>query len=158
MNTTPDRAGALHRIVIVGGGAGGLELATLLRNTLSRRGQAAATLIERTRTHVWKPKLHEISAGNMDVSAHEVGYLAQSHWHHIRYRVGEMMCLERERPEVLVAPYVDDEGQQVTPQRAFVYDTLVMAVGSQSSEPGDARWALRLPHQSGRHHRVDPAL
>ena len=66
-------------------------------NTLGRRAQAEVTLIERTRTHVWKPKLHEIAAGSMDMSAHEVGYLAQSHWHHFRYRVGEMTGLDRAR-------------------------------------------------------------
>ncbi|NML97171.1 NAD(P)/FAD-dependent oxidoreductase [Paraburkholderia sp. RP-4-7] len=147
MNTTTDRSRERHRIVIVGGGAGGLELATRLGNTLGRRGQAEVTLIEQNRTHVWKPKLHEIAAGSMDMSAHEVGYLAQSHWHHFRYRVGEMVGLDRERREVLVAPHVDGDGQQVTPQRAFGYDTLVMAVGSQSNDfgtPGVREHAMRL--------------
>lgn len=147
MNVASHRLGARHRIVIVGGGAGGLELATLLGNTLGRRGQAEVTLIEKTRTHVWKPKLHEIASGSMDMHVHEVGYLAQSHWHHFRYRVGEMVGLDRERREVLVAPYVDDEGQQVTPQRVFGYDTLVMAVGSQSNDfgtPGVREHAMKL--------------
>lgn len=136
-----------HRIVIVGGGAGGLELATRLGDTLGRRGKAEVTLIEKTRTHVWKPKLHEIASGSMDMSAHEVGYLAQSHWHHFRYRVGEMVGLDRERRQVLVAPYLDHEGRQVTPERSFGYDTLVMAVGSQSNDfgtPGVREHAMRL--------------
>jgi NADH dehydrogenase len=55
-----------HRIVIVGGGAGGFELATRLGDTLGRRGKAEITLIERKHSHVWKPKLHEIAAGSMD--------------------------------------------------------------------------------------------
>jgi NADH:ubiquinone reductase (H+-translocating) len=138
---------ARHRIVIVGGGAGGLELATRLGDTLGRRGKVDVTLIDRTRTHVWKPKLHEIAAGSMDMSAHEVGYLAQSHWHHFRYRVGAMVGLDRERREVHVAPFFDDEGQQVTPQRAFGYDTLVIAIGSQSNDfgtPGVAEHAIKL--------------
>jgi len=147
MSAATLRAGTPHRIVIVGGGAGGLELATRLGDTLGRRGQAEVTLIEKTRTHVWKPKLHEIASGSMDMSAHEVNYLAQSHWHHFRFRVGEMVGLDRERREVLVAPHVDDEGQQVTPQRVFGYDTLVMAVGSQSNDfgtPGVREHAMRL--------------
>ncbi|NPC57384.1 NAD(P)/FAD-dependent oxidoreductase [Caenimonas soli] len=147
MSAATLRAGTRHRIVIVGGGAGGLELATRLGDTLGRRGQAEVTLIEKTRTHVWKPKLHEIAAGSMDMSAHEVGYLAQSHWHHFRFRVGEMVGLDRERREVLVAPHVDDEGQQVTPRRVFGYDTLVIAVGSQSNDfgtPGVREHAMRL--------------
>jgi NADH dehydrogenase len=136
-----------HRVVIVGGGAAGLELATALGNSLGRRGKADITLIDRTRTHVWKPKLHEIAAGSMDMSAHEVGYRAQSHWHHFRFRVGAMVGLDRERREVQVAPFIDDEGQLVTPERSFGYDTLVMAIGSQSNDfgtPGVSEHAMKL--------------
>ncbi len=140
-------ADALHRIVIVGGGAGGLELATRLGDTLGARGKCEVMLIDKKRTHVWKPKLHEIAAGSMDISAHEVPYMAQSHWHHFQYRVGEVVGLDRERREVDVAPYLDDEGQPVTPQRVFRYDTLVMAVGSLSNDfgtPGVREHAMRL--------------
>jgi NADH dehydrogenase len=138
-----------HRVVIVGGGAGGLELATRLGDKLGRRVEV--TLIDRNRTHVWKPKLHEIAAGSMDLSAHEVDYLAQSHWHRFRYRIGEMVGLDRERREVHVAPSVDEEGRQVTPQRRFGYDTLVISVGSQSNDfgtPGVAEHAMKLESQA----------
>ena len=147
MSDTPARPAVRHRIVIVGGGAGGLELATRLGDTLGRRGRAEITLIDRNRTHVWKPKLHEIAAGSMDMSAHEVSYLAQAHWHHFRWRVGAMVGLDRARREVLVAPYVDDEGQQVTAQRVFGYDTLVVSIGSLSNDfgtPGVAEHAMKL--------------
>ena len=136
-----------HRIVIVGGGAGGLELATHLGDSLGRRGQADITLIDKNRTHVWKPKLHEIAAGSMDLGAHEVDYLAQAHWHHFRFRIGELTGIDRGRREVHVAPYVDDEGREVTPGRAFGYDTLVVAIGSLSNDfgtPGVNEHALRL--------------
>jgi len=136
-----------ERIVIVGGGAGGLELATRLGDTLGKRGRAEVTLIDKNRTHVWKPKLHEIASGSMDMSAHEVDYLAQAHWHHFRFRIGEMTGLDRERREVRVAPYLDDEGREVTPDRVFGYDTLVLALGSLSNDfgtPGVAAHALRL--------------
>jgi NADH:ubiquinone reductase (H+-translocating) len=139
--------GQRHRVVIVGGGAGGIELATRLGDTFGRRGQAEITLIDRNRTHVWKPKLHEIAAGSMDMSAHEVGYLAQSHWHHFRYRVGEMVGLDRAKREVHVAAYVDDEGEQVTAPRSFGYETLVLAIGSQSNDfgtPGVTEHAMKL--------------
>jgi NADH:ubiquinone reductase (H+-translocating) len=143
------QAAARHRVVIVGGGAGGLELATRLGDRLGRR--VDVTLIDRNRTHVWKPKLHEIAAGSMDLAAHEVDYLAQSHWHRFRYRIGEMIGLDRERREVQVAPSFDDEGRQVTPQRCFGYDTLVIAVGSQSNDfgtPGVAEHAMKLESQA----------
>ena len=148
----------LHQIVIVGGGAGGLELATRLGDTLARRGKAQVTLIERRRTHLWKPKLHEIAAGSMDLTAHEVDYLAQSHWHHFRYRIGEMTGLDRERREVHVASFIDDEGTEVTPARKFRYDTLVIAVGSLSNDfgtPGVADHAMKLetPEHAARFNR-----
>jgi len=142
---------ARHRIVIVGGGAGGLELATRLGDSLGRRGRADITLIDKYRTHVWKPKLHEIASGSMDLSAHEVDYLAQAHWHHFRFRIGEMTGLDRERREVRVAPYMDDEGREVTPEREFGYDTLVLALGSLSNDfgtPGAAAHALKLESKS----------
>ncbi|KQV78890.1 NAD(P)/FAD-dependent oxidoreductase [Rhizobacter sp. Root1221] len=138
---------APHRIVIVGGGAGGLELATRLGDTLGKRGQADITLIDKNRTHVWKPKLHEIASGSMDLSAHEVDYLAQAHWHHFHYRIGEMTALDRQRRQVRVAPYLDDEGREVTPDRVFGYDTLVLAIGSLSNDfgtPGVGDFALKL--------------
>lgn len=143
MNKRADR----HRVVIVGGGAGGLELATRLGDTLGKRGLAEVTLIDRNRTHVWKPKLHEIASGSMDMSAHEVDYLAQAHWHHFRFRLGEMTGIDRARREVQVAPYLDNEGNLVTPERAFGYDTLVIAIGSLSNDfgtPGVRAHALRL--------------
>lgn len=136
-----------HRIVIVGGGAAGIELATRLGDSLGKRGQADVTLIDKNRTHVWKPKLHEIAAGSMDLSEHEVDYLAQAHWHHFRYRIGEMTGIDRERRKVHVAPHLDSEGRQVTPERVFGYDTLVIAIGSLSNDfgtPGVSEYALKL--------------
>ena len=70
---------ALHEIVIVGGGAGGLELATRLGETLGKRKRARITLVEKSRTHLWKPLLHAIAAGSMDPSEEELNYLAQAH-------------------------------------------------------------------------------
>ena len=147
MTRAAGKAGKRHRVVIVGGGAGGLELATSLGDTLGRRGLADITLIDRSRTHVWKPKLHEIAAGSMDMAAHEVGYLAQSHWHHFRYRMGAMVGLDRDKREVQVAPFVDEAGELVTPARVIGYDTLVVAIGSQSNDfgtPGVAKHAMTL--------------
>jgi NADH:ubiquinone reductase (H+-translocating) len=150
--------GALHRIIVVGGGAGGLELATRLGDKLGKRNRAHVTLIERERTHFWKPHLHEIAAGSMDIGVYETNYLAQSHWHYFRYRIGEMIGLDRERRSVMVAPFVDEDGDHVTPQREFPYDTLVMAVGSLTNDfgiPGAKEHAISLetPAQAERFHR-----
>ncbi|HYI82744.1 MAG TPA: NAD(P)/FAD-dependent oxidoreductase [Acetobacteraceae bacterium] len=140
-------AAALNQIVVVGGGAAGLELATKLGDTLGRRGEAVITLVERSRSHLWKPLLHEVAAGSMDVDEHDLDYLAQAHWHHFRYRYGEMIGLDRARKEVIVAPTVDDEGRQITPRRSFRYDTLVIAIGSVVNDfgtPGVKEHAIAL--------------
>ena len=81
--------------MVVGGGAAGLELATGLGDKLGKRKRADITLIERSRTHLWKPLLHEVAAGSMNVDNHALDYLAQAHWHHFRYRYGEMIGLDR---------------------------------------------------------------
>jgi NADH dehydrogenase len=148
----------LHRIVVVGGGAGGLELATRLGDRLGRRNRAHVTLIERARTHFWKPHLHELAAGSMDLGVYQTNYLAQSHWHYFRYRIGEMVGLDRARRRVSVAPFVDEDGDQVTPAREFAYDTLVVAVGSQTDDfgtPGVREHAIALetPALAERFHR-----
>jgi NADH dehydrogenase len=148
----------LHQILIVGGGAGGLELATMLGNKLGKRGKAQIQLIDKTRAHLWKPLLHEIAAGSMDLGVHELNYLAQSHWHHFRYGLGEMIGLDRGRREVQVAPVIDEDGNEITPQRVFRYDTLVIAVGSLTNDfgtPGVKEHAIALEtaSEAARFHR-----
>jgi NADH dehydrogenase len=152
------REGTRHRIVVVGGGAAGLELATRLGDRLGRRGRAEVTLIERARTHLWKPMLHVIAAGSMDPNEHELNYLAQAHWHHFRYRLGELIGLDRSRKEVQLAATFDEEGRSVTPARSFRYDTLVIAIGSVTNDfatPGVTAHAVPLetPQQAVRFNR-----
>ncbi len=126
----------LHHIIVVGGGAGGLELATALGNKLGKKKKAAITLIDSTLTHLWKPLLHEVAAGSLNSYEDEVGYLGQSHWHHFRFRLGRMDRLDRKKQEVSLAPTLDDEGNEYIPRRTFHYDTLVMAVGSTTNDFG----------------------
>ena len=143
----PGDGDTLHYIVVVGGGAAGLELATGLGDKLGKRKRADITLIERSRTHLWKPLLHEVAAGSMNVDNHALDYLAQAHWHHFCYRYGEMIGLDRSKREVCLAPTYDDEGNEITPARTFQYDTLVMAVGSTSNDfgtPGVKEFAIPL--------------
>jgi NADH dehydrogenase len=148
----------LHHIVIVGGGAGGLELATRLGDTLGRRGRAEITLVDKAGAHLWKPLLHEIAAGSMDLAEHELGYLAQAHWHHFRYAPGEMIGLDRGRREIIVGRVLDEDGREVTAERRLTYDKLVIAVGSQINDfgiPGVQEHALAIdtPAQAARFNR-----
>ena len=152
----PSPAGQrLHRIVVVGGGAAGLELVTRLGDRLGRRGRAEIGLVDCARTHLWKPLLHEVAAGSLDRAECELNYLAQAHWHGFRFRFGEMVGLDRAKKEVHLAATFDDEGRQVTPSRAIGYDTLVIAVGSVTNDfgtPGVAKYAVPLetPAQAAR--------
>jgi len=137
----------LHQIVIIGGGAGGLELATRLGDTLGRRGRARVTLVDRFRTHLWKPLLHEVAAGSMDLDHHALDYLAQARWHHFRFQLGSMDGLDRTRRVVRVAPTFDEEGRELIPRREIAYDTLVIAVGSHTNDfgtPGAREHAISL--------------
>ena len=148
----------LHHIVIVGGGAGGAELATRLGDTLGRRGRARVTLVDRSRTHLWKPLLHEFAAGSMDLDHHALSYLAQARWHHFRFQRGSMDGLDRRRKVVKVAPTDDEDGRELIPRREISYDTLVIAVGSHTNDfgtPGAREHAISLdmPEQAELFHR-----
>lgn len=148
----------LHHVVIVGGGAGGLELATKLGDTLGRKGKAQITLIDKSKTHVWKPLLHEIAAGSMNPEKHELVYLAQAHWHHFKFRLGSMDRLDRANREISIAPNYDEDGFEVIPRRTFKYDTLIIAVGSTTNDFGvkgarEFSIALDTQDQAERFHR-----
>ncbi|KAF0843155.1 NADH dehydrogenase [Methylovorus glucosotrophus] len=158
MQSQVESGSGLHHVVIVGGGAGGLELATRLGDKLGRKGKAEITLIDRTRTHVWKPLLHEIAAGSMNPDKHELEYLAQAHWHHFRFRLGSMDGLDRAKKEVYIAPFYDEDGVEIIPRRTFKYDTLIIAIGSTTNDFGIAgarehSIALDTQDQAERFHR-----
>ena len=91
----------MHRIVIVGGGAGGIELATRLGDRYGGRRRngaqrASITLIDRNPTHIWKPLLHEVAAGSLDPFAQELAYAAQAQWHGFQFIQGELVGLDRD--------------------------------------------------------------
>ena len=153
--TTP--TAGLHRIVIVGGGAGGLELATRLGHKLGKPRKALVTLVDKSRTHLWKPLLHQVAAGSMDLNDHEVDYLYQARWHHFQFRLGRMVGLDRSTHEIHLAPTLDDQGREVIPASSLPYDTLVLAVGSTTNDfgtpgAGDHAISLDTPGQAALFH------
>ena len=139
-----------HKIVIVGGGAGGLELATRLGKAYGRSNKVIVTLVDKNRTHIWKPKLHEIASGSMDFGDHEVDYMAQAHWNHFTFRIGELKGLDRTNKTIDLFPYLDSDGSPVTPIQQIEYNTLVVCVGSLSNDfgtQGVKEFALKLETQ-----------
>ena len=137
----------MQRIVIVGGGAGGLALATQLGKRLGKKKLADITLVDAARTHVWKPLLHQLAAGSFDTHAEEIEYLAQARWNHFKFRLGSLTGVDRTRKTVQLAASHDDSGREITPAQALGYDTLVIAVGSQTNDfgtPGAAEHTIKL--------------
>ncbi|WP_286916241.1 MULTISPECIES: NAD(P)/FAD-dependent oxidoreductase [Pseudomonas] len=126
-----------HRIVIVGGGAGGLELATSLGKTLGKRGTASITLVDANLTHIWKPLLHEVAAGSLNSSEDELNYVAQAKWNHFEFQLGRMSGLDRAAKQIQLSATLDPEtGLELVPARSIGYDTLVIAVGSTTNDFG----------------------
>lgn len=147
-----------HRIVIVGGGAGGLELATRLGRTLGRRGAAKVVLVDGNLTHIWKPLLHEVAAGTLNSADNELNYVAQAKWNHFEFQIGWLCGLERATRQIRLAAMHDDRGVELLPARTLSYDTLVIAVGSATNDfgtPGAAEHCLFLDTraQAERFHR-----
>jgi len=140
-------ASALHKVVVVGGGAGGLPLACALGDKLGRKRIAEITLVDRFETHVWKPLLHEVAAGRMDVDMHGVDYLTLAHWHRFRFRQGEVVGLDRARRAIDLSAVKFENGDEILPPRRLTYDTLIFCVGSVSNDfgvPGVAEHAIAL--------------
>lgn len=119
-------------IVIVGGGAAGLELATTLGQKLGRNKVAEITLIDKSLTHVWKPLLHEISAGTLRASDCEVDYIQHAYQHHFRFERGAVTQIDRIKKCIHLAEVVDTQGIAAK-ARSVPYDLLVIAVGSRTN-------------------------
>jgi NADH dehydrogenase len=137
----------MQRIVIVGGGAGGLALATQLGKLLGKKGLAGITLVDAARTHVWKPLLHQLAAGSFDTHAEEIEYLAQARWNHFKFRLGRLEGVDRSAKTLQLAASHDEAGREITPAQELAYDTLVIAVGSQTNDfgtPGAAEHTIKL--------------
>lgn len=125
---------SIPRIVVVGGGAGGLELATQLGKSLGKRKTAEIILIDDSQTHLWKPLLHEVAAGTLDAHDDELAYLAQAHVNHFKFVLGRMVGLDRVNKQVQLATMSNELGDEIVPARQQGYDLLVIAVGSISND------------------------
>ncbi|MGS0896317.1 NAD(P)/FAD-dependent oxidoreductase [Burkholderia stagnalis] len=126
----------LTRIVIVGGGIAGLQLATRLGEQLGKPGRAQVTVVDRSPTHVWKPMLHTIAAGTRDVQQQQVIFLAHASEHGYTYQPGELQGLDRARRCVRLGEIRSQTGELVLDTRELEYDVLILALGSQANDFG----------------------
>ena len=81
------------RIVVVGGGVAGLEIATALGKGRTE-AIGSVTLVDSDSAHVWKPMLHTIAAGTRDLAQQQTTYLAQASDASFAYQPGEMCGLD----------------------------------------------------------------
>ena len=123
------------QIVVVGGGAGGLELVARLGRRFGRKN-FDIILLERNRTHVWKPLLHEVAAGSLDANLDEVGYRAHCRRWGYRFFFGSLKEIDRANRQVVIAPLIDEDGSELMGEHRIRYDYLVLALGSVSNDFG----------------------
>ncbi|MEM8812534.1 MAG: NAD(P)/FAD-dependent oxidoreductase [Pseudomonadota bacterium] len=123
------------QIVVVGGGAGGLELVRKLGARFGRKDHDVV-LIDKNLTHIWKPLLHEVAAGSLDANLDEVGYGGHANRWGYRYFNGEVGRIDREQRKVITKPLIDHKGNEIIAEHAIRYDYLVLAVGAVSNDFG----------------------
>jgi len=123
------------QIVIVGGGAGGLELVRRLGAKLGRDAYDVI-LIERNQTHIWKPLLHEVAAGSLDANLDEVGYRSHGHRWGYRFFLGSLETIDRAARQVVVAPILDEDGTEIIGRHRIRYDYLILCLGAVSNDFG----------------------
>jgi NADH dehydrogenase len=128
------RSDGMTRIIVVGGGAGGLELATKLGRTMGRKGTADVTLVDRKASHLWKPLLHEVATGTMDEGVDALSYRAHAKNHHFNFTLGSLENIDRERKVIILGEEKDEYGDLLLPKRELEYDFLVLAIGSTSND------------------------
>ncbi|QYJ91627.1 NAD(P)/FAD-dependent oxidoreductase [Shewanella halotolerans] len=149
----------IPRIVIVGGGAGGLGLATQLGHKLGKKQRAEILLIDKNRTHIWKPLLHEVATGSLDADLDGVVYSAHAVKHGYQFQLGELTGLDLKGKRLQLGAISNDKGEALLPARELEYDTLVLAVGSVSNDfgtPGVKEHCFFLDshHQANRFHNA----
>lgn len=124
------------KIIIVGGGAGGLELATKLGHKLGRKHKAEIILVDRNQSHLWKPLLHEVATGSLDDGVDALSYLAHARNHYFHFQLGSLTNIDRENKTITLAAIYNNEAHLLVPERQLNFDILVMALGSVSNDFG----------------------
>ncbi len=134
------------QIVVVGGGAGGLELVRKLGAKYGRK-RHDIILVDQNLSHIWKPLLHEVAAGSLDANLDEVGYRGHCARWGYRFFQGSLESIDRAAKTISLAPVIDKHGEEMIGGHTIRYDILVLALGSVSNDfgvPGVSEHCLYL--------------
>ncbi len=124
-------------IVIVGGGAGGLELAARLGRRLGAKlGRERVLLVDRSPFHIWKPTLHEVAAGTLDAHQEGLSYPVLARRNHFGFAIGDLVGLDTAHKTIELAEIRNAQGELLVPRRTVSYTRLVLAIGSGSNAFG----------------------
>ncbi len=122
----------MHRVVIVGGGFGGLQAVLKLR-----RAPVDITLLDRRNFHLFQPLTYQVATGAL--SPGEIAYPLRAIFkrdRNVRVLMAEASDVDLEAREL----HLDSVGGVPAPQ-SISYDTLIVAGGSRYSFFGHDEWA-----------------
>lgn len=126
-----------QHIVVVGGGAGGLELVVKLAKKYRSQESVVVSLIDCNPTHIWKPLLHEVATGSLNSNHDETSYVLLARKHQFKFILGRVAGIDTSAQSLAIEPIVDGN-TEIVPARSIAYDRLVLSVGSQCNDFGTA--------------------
>src|SRR5579863_6406502 len=121
--------GQKHRVVILGGGFGGLYAAKALRHV-----PVEVTLVDRRNFHLFQPLLYQVATGSL--SPGEIAAPLRSLLHaqqNVRVLLGEATQLDAAGRRLILA------------DGAIPYDSLIVATGARNYYFGHDAWAADAP-------------
>jgi NADH:ubiquinone reductase (H+-translocating) len=134
--TPRDKLPPGQRVVVVGGGFGGLQAVMKLR-----RMPVEVTLIDRRNFHLFQPLVYQVATGAL--SPGEVATPLRAIFkraRNVRVLLGEVGDVDLDRRVISVQPPIED-----LPAHEVPYDTLIVAAGSKYSYFGNPQWAEHAP-------------